>query len=51
LTDKLNIIINIINIIVGFGVAAKLNALEFDVTARSNAFKSYIFIIFLLNKK
>jgi hypothetical protein len=40
LTDKLNIIINIINIIVGFCVATKFNALESDVTVESNVFRS-----------
>ena len=32
--------INIINIIVGFGVAARLNALGFDVPVKPNAFGS-----------
>jgi len=38
LTDKLNIIINIVNIIIGFCVVTKLNALESDVIAESNIF-------------
>jgi hypothetical protein len=40
--DKLNIIINIINIIVGSGVAATPNALE--------SFYIYIYIYFLLKQ-
>ena len=38
LAVKLNIMINIINIIVGFDVAAILNALGSDAVARPNAF-------------
>jgi len=45
LTDKLNIIINILNIIVGFGVAARRNVLGFAVAAKHNTFGSYIFKI------
>jgi hypothetical protein len=37
LTDKLNIIINII---VGFCIATKLDALESDVTTEPNVFRS-----------
>ena len=40
LADKLNIIINIINIIVGFCVATKLDAFKSDVIAEPNVFKS-----------
>ena len=36
LIEKLNIMINIINIIVGFGVATRLNALGSDVIIRSD---------------
>jgi len=46
LADKLNIIINILNIIVGFGVAARRNVLRFAVVAKHNTFGSYIFKIF-----
>jgi hypothetical protein len=45
LADKLNIIINILNIIVGFGVAARRNVLRFAVAAKHNTFGSYIFKI------
>jgi hypothetical protein len=40
LTDILNIMINIINIIVGFSIATRLNALEFNIATRLNAFES-----------
>jgi hypothetical protein len=40
LTDILNIMINIINIIVGFSIATRLNALKFDIATRLNAFES-----------
>jgi hypothetical protein len=33
LTDKLNIMINIINTIIGFDIAVKLNALESAIAA------------------
>jgi len=36
----LNIIINIVNIIVGFCITARLNTLGFDVTTKPNVFWS-----------
>ena len=42
---KIKILTDKLNIIVGFGVVAKLNAFGSDIAARSNALKSYIFTI------
>ena len=39
--------INIVNIIVGFDVTAKLNALGFDVTVIPNIFTMFLNFIFL----
>jgi hypothetical protein len=36
--EKLNIMINITNIIVGFGIATRLNTLGSNVTTRPNTF-------------
>jgi hypothetical protein len=40
IADKLNIMINIINIIVRFDIATKLNAFESDVAVEPNVFES-----------
>jgi hypothetical protein len=40
LTNKLNIMINIIKIIVGFDVVTRLNALGSDIAVKPNTFRS-----------
>jgi hypothetical protein len=48
---KFNIIINIINITLGSGVAAKPKTLGYSFAEKPNTFRSWPFLIFFMQKK
>jgi len=48
---KFNIIINIINITLGSGVVAKPKILGYNFVERPNTFRSWLFLIFFMQKK